>query len=127
MPSTPTLQPSTPLPVTTMTTPPSPILEPTSVPEPTGRICQLIAFLFIYNSLVEPTKKTGKSFFIKMRLIGRIVVDYFIDLFNRSSRDYRDVSRKLSDMKSQDKINQQEERIRAQTIVATVKYFIHYY
>lgn len=86
----------------------------------------MIAFFLIYNYLVEPTKKTGKSFLIKMRLIGRIVVDYFIDLFNRSSRDYRDVSRKLSDMKSHDKINQQEERIRAQTIVATVKSFFHH-
>jgi hypothetical protein len=55
-----------------------------------------------------------------MRLIGRIIVDYFINLFNRSSRDYREVSNKLSEMKSQDKINQQEERMRAQTIVATV-------
>lgn len=59
-----------------------------------------------------------------MRLIGRIVIDYFIDLFNRSSRDYREVSKKLSEMKSLDKINQQEERIRAQSIAASVKMFI---
>ena len=59
-----------------------------------------------------------------MRLIGRIVVDYFIDLFNRSSRDYREVSKKLSEMKSLDKINQQEERIRAQSLAASVKIFI---
>ena len=55
-----------------------------------------------------------------MRLIGRIVVDYFIDLFNRSARDYREVSKKLSEMKSLDKINQQEERIRAQSLAASV-------
>jgi hypothetical protein len=55
-----------------------------------------------------------------MLLICWIVVDYLIDLFNRNSRDYREVSRKLSEMKSADKINQQEERIRAQTSVATV-------
>ena len=59
-----------------------------------------------------------------MRLIGRIVVDYFIDLFNRSARDYREVSKKLSEMKSLDKINQQEERIRAQSLAASVKIFI---
>jgi len=75
---------------------------------------------FIDDGLGEEPKQTGKSVFIKMRLIARIVVDYFIDLFNRSSRDYREVSNKLSEMKSQDKINQQEERMRAQTIVATV-------
>ena len=62
-------------------------------------------------------KKTRKSFLMKMRLIGWIVVDYIIDLFNRSSKDYRNVSKKLSEMKSRDKILQQEERIRAQTIV----------
>ncbi len=59
-----------------------------------------------------------------MRLIGRIVVDYFIDLFNRNSRDFRDVSNKLSEMKSQDKINQQEERMRGQTTVATVNEYL---
>jgi hypothetical protein len=75
---------------------------------------------FIDDGLGEEPKQTAKSVFIKMRLIARIVVDYFIDLFNRSSRDYREVSNKLSEMKSQDKINQQEERMRAQTIVATV-------
>ena len=55
-----------------------------------------------------------------MLLIFWIMIDYLIDLFNRHSRDYREVSRKLSYMKSHDKINQQEERIRAQTSVATV-------
>ncbi|CAF0821922.1 unnamed protein product [Adineta steineri] len=75
-----------------------------------------------YTPSVEPkekTKKTKKSFLIKMRLIGRIVLEYLIDLFNRHSRDYREVSRKLSEMKSEEKINQHEERIRAQTTVAT--------
>lgn len=57
---------------------------------------------------------------MKMRLIGQIVVEYFIDLFNRNSRDYREVSKELADMKSRDKIAQQEERIRSQTILATV-------
>ncbi|CAF0897645.1 unnamed protein product [Adineta ricciae] len=71
---------------------------------------------------VEPkvkSKSTSKSILNKMRLIGRIVIDYFIDLFNRSSRDYREVSKKLSEMKSLDKINQQEERIRAQSLAAS--------
>jgi len=62
-----------------------------------------------------------------MRLIGRIMMDYLIDLFNRNSRDYRDVSRRLSEMKSQDKIDQQEEQIRARTMVTTVKEFFYYY
>jgi hypothetical protein len=57
---------------------------------------------------------------MKMLLIGRIVVDYFIDLFNRSSRDFREVSNKLADMKSQDKIDQQEERMQTQASAATV-------
>jgi hypothetical protein len=59
-----------------------------------------------------------------MRLIGQIVVDYFIDLFNRNSRDYREVSKKLSEMKSAEKIIQQEERIRDQTIIGTVNQFV---
>jgi hypothetical protein len=70
---------------------------------------------------IEETKQSGKSVLIKMRLIGRIMMDYLIDLFNRNSRDYRDVSRRLSEMKSQDKIDQQEEQIRARTMVTTVK------
>ena len=61
-----------------------------------------------------------------MRLIGRIVLDYLIDLFNRNSRDYREVSRKLSEMKSQDKINLQEEQRRVQTTVATVNEFFFF-
>ena len=59
-----------------------------------------------------------------MRLIGQIVVEYLIDLFNRTSRDYREVSKKLSEMKSRDKVAQQEERIRTQTMVATVSSII---
>lgn len=58
---------------------------------------------------------------MKTFLIGRIVVDYFIDLFNRSSRDYRAVSSQLAEMKSREKILQQEERIRTQTIVDAVR------
>jgi hypothetical protein len=58
-----------------------------------------------------------------MRLIGRIIVDYFINLFNRSSRDYREVSGKLAEMKSADKIIQHEERIRIQ---AVNHFFYHY-
>jgi len=76
---------------------------------------------------IEETKQSGKSVLIKMRLIGRIMMDYLIDLFNRNSRDYRDVSRRLSEMKSQDKIDQQEEQIRARTMVTTVKEFFYYY
>ena len=57
---------------------------------------------------------------IKMRLIAWIVVDYLIDLFNRNSRDYRQVSKELALMKSEDKIHQQEERIRSQASVQTV-------
>jgi len=58
-----------------------------------------------------------------MRLIGWIALDYFTDLFNRSSRDYREVSGKLSEMKLQDKIIQQEERIRTQSVLETVNQF----
>lgn len=71
----------------------------------------------VTTTTTPEVKKTRKSFLIKMRLIGWIVLDYLIDLFNRSSKDYRNVSKKLSQMKSRDKILQQEERIRAQTIV----------
>ncbi len=49
------------------------------------------------------------------------MMEYLIDVFNRNSRDYRVVSRILSEMKSEDKIYQQEERIRAQRTVTTVK------
>ncbi len=55
------------------------------------------------------------------------MMDYLIDLFNRNSRDYRDVSRRLSEMKSQDKIDLQEEQIRARTMVTTVKEFFYHY
>jgi len=58
---------------------------------------------------------------MKTFLIVRIVADYFIDLFNRSSRDYRKVSSQLVEMKSREKISQQEERIRSQTILDAVK------
>ncbi|CAF1290556.1 unnamed protein product, partial [Rotaria sordida] len=70
---------------------------------------------------VEPkeSEQSQKSFFFKICLIGQIVVDYFIDSFNRHSRDYREVSRKLSQMKTQDKINQQQERTRSQINITT--------
>jgi hypothetical protein len=70
---------------------------------------------------VEPKAKTKrKSILIKMRLIGQIAIEYFINLFNRNSRDYREVLRKLGEMKSEDKTIQQE-RIRLETSVGTVK------
>lgn len=75
---------------------------------------------FVEEAEGEEKKKTGKSVLMKMLLIGQIVVEYFIDLFNRNSRDYRQVSNKLSEMKSHDKIAQQEERIRCRTLVPTV-------
>ncbi|CAF1085642.1 unnamed protein product [Adineta ricciae] len=62
----------------------------------------------------ESAKKKRKSILIKLRLIGWIVMDYLIDLFTRNSRDYREVSKELAKMKSEDKINQQE-RIRTET------------
>lgn len=49
-------------------------------------------------------------------------MDYLIDLFNRHSRDYREVSRQLAEMKSDDKIIQQE-RIRVETTVGGVNQF----
>ncbi len=85
----------------------------------------MVTFSFIL--FIEETKQSGKSVLIKMRLIGRIMMDYLIDLFNRNSRDYRDVSRRLSEMKSQDKIDLQEEQIRARTMVTTVKEFFYHY
>ncbi|CAF4903524.1 unnamed protein product, partial [Rotaria sp. Silwood1] len=61
---------------------------------------------------VEPkeieSKKKEKLIFIKIRLIGEIITDYFIDLFNQYSHDYRKVSRKLAKMKSEDKVIQRE-------------------
>ena len=54
-----------------------------------------------------------------MQLIVWIVMDYLIDLFNRSSRDYREVSRKLAEMKSKDKIIQHE-RLRVETTAEPV-------
>jgi len=41
-------------------------------------------------------------------------VDYLIDIFSRNSQDYREVSKKLAEMKSKDKILQKE-RLRAET------------
>jgi DNA-directed RNA polymerase beta subunit len=72
--------------------------------------------------LAVKDKKKRKSILIKIRLIGWIAMDYLIDLFNRNSRDYREVSRQLGEMKSEDKIIQQE-RIRAETSVGAVNEF----
>ncbi|CAF4004175.1 unnamed protein product [Rotaria sordida] len=54
---------------------------------------------------VEPreSKKKEKLISIKMRLIGEISINYFIDLFNQYSHDYREVSRKLAKMKFEHK------------------------
>lgn len=67
-------------------------------------------------------KKKRKSILIRIRLIGWIIIDYLIDLFTRNSRDYREVSNKLAEMKSEDKIVQQE-RIRVETSVGRVNSF----
>ena len=53
------------------------------------------------------------------------MMDYLIDLFTRNSRDYREVSKKLAKMKSEDKINQQE-RIRTETSFEPVKLLQYY-
>ncbi len=91
--------------------------------EPKGRFyysLELIVKRGIILFFVEvKAKKKRKSILIKIRLIGWIVVDYLTDLFNRNSRDYREVSRQLSEMKSKDKILQQE-RLRAETSTGTV-------
>ncbi|CAF1201689.1 unnamed protein product [Rotaria sp. Silwood1] len=69
---------------------------------------------------VEPKEKEQKSILFKLCLIGQIVIDYLIDFFNRHSRDYRDVSEKLSLMKAQDKTHQHEELINTQRDMTTV-------
>ncbi|CAF3646268.1 unnamed protein product [Rotaria sordida] len=70
------------------------------------------------TSSVEPKEEKSETklrlILIKIRLIICIIVDYFIDFFNRNSRDYREVSNKLAEMKSQDKIFQHE-RMRMET------------
>jgi len=65
------------------------------------------------------SKKKRKSILIRIRLIVWIFIDYLTDVFNRNSRDYREVSRQLAEMKSKDKIIQQE-RIRAETSTGAV-------
>ncbi len=52
-----------------------------------------------------------------------IVVDYLTDLFNRNSRDYREVSMKLAEMKSKDKILQKE-RLRVETSGGPVNQYL---
>lgn len=68
----------------------------------------------------EKSKEKRKSILLKVRLIGVIIVDYVINLFNRSSRDFRAVSYKLAEMKSEDKRAQQE-RLRAESSVGVVR------
>ncbi|CAF4947138.1 unnamed protein product, partial [Rotaria magnacalcarata] len=54
------------------------------------------------------------------RLIGQIVLDYFTNFFDRNSRDYREVSKRLGEMKARDKIAQQDQRRRSQAVNAAV-------
>ena len=80
--------------------------------------------LLLEESSKEPAqpvkpKKSKRAMLLKVLLIGGIVVDYVIDLFNRSSRDFREVSRKLAEMKADDKINQLE-RLRNETTTGGV-------
>lgn len=70
----------------------------------------------------EKSKKRRKSIVNKIQLIGWIVVDYLTNLFNRNSRDYREVSRKLAEMKSQDKFLQLE-RLRAETTTGVNSFY----
>ncbi|CAF1302563.1 unnamed protein product, partial [Didymodactylos carnosus] len=48
-----------------------------------------------------------KPIFKKIKSITKIIVDYWINLFNHYSQDYRQVSRKLAEMKSRDKVVRQ--------------------
>ena len=95
--------------------------ETTADTQPKGRLDLCVSPVAIHSPSVEESKRTGQATLIKMRLIAWIVVDYLIDLFNRNSRDYRQVSKELAQMKSEDKIHQQEERIRAQISSGTVR------
>ena len=95
--------------------------ETTAATQPKGRLDRCVSPVVIHSPPVEEPKKTGQATLIKTRLIAWIVVDYLIDLFNRNSRDYRQVSKELALMKSDDKIHQQEERIRAQVSAGTVR------
>ena len=67
----------------------------------------------------EPKKKRRIAIWTRIRLIGYIIIDYIIDLLNRNSRDYREVSTQLAEMKSRDKI-QQQEQMRLETTGASV-------
>ncbi|CAF2706676.1 unnamed protein product [Rotaria sp. Silwood2] len=66
------------------------------------------------ESKEEKSKTKQNIIFIKIRLIVWIIVDYLINLFNKNSRDYREVSNKLAEMKSKDKVFQHE-RMRMET------------
>ena len=59
------------------------------------------------------------SILIKIALIGQLIVNYTIDWFNLNSKDYREVSNKLSDMKSEDK-RLELERSHTETASASV-------
>ncbi|CAF4296585.1 unnamed protein product [Rotaria socialis] len=62
----------------------------------------------------EKLKTRQKQILFKIRLIIWIIVDYFIDFVNRNSRDYREVSNKLAEMKVEDKVFQKQ-RMRMET------------
>ena len=111
--------------------PASPLLEPTRKEfSPSSPLAATLAMMIPGTPLlldesseesarpVKP-KTTKRSILLKILLIGGIVVDYVIDLFNRSSRDFREVSRKLAEMKSDDKLNQHE-RLRNETTTGDV-------
>jgi hypothetical protein len=73
-------------------------------------------FVFFF---IGKSKERRKLILNRIRLIGWIIVDYVTDIFSRNSRDYREVSTKLADMKSKDKILQKE-RLRAETSAGAV-------
>ncbi|CAM4812248.1 unnamed protein product [Rotaria magnacalcarata] len=91
------------LPATTTTA----IMEPTTMPQLTAPV-----------EPKENSTKSGKSGFFKIRLIGQIVLDYFTNFFDRNSRDYREVSKRLGEMKARDKIAQKDQRRRSQAVNA---------
>lgn len=79
------------------------------------------------DCLIEGSDKSGQSILLKISLIGQIVSDYFINLFDRCSHDYREVSKQLAVMKAQDKVNQQQERRHAQAENSTVNNIFLYH
>jgi uncharacterized membrane protein len=57
---------------------------------------------------------------VKIRLIVVLITDYLIALFDRNSRDYREVSKQLAQMKLDAK-QTQSERTRSETNTQTVR------